>query len=237
LHGVPLKISVRCLREKIGVCTGLLSCIFGNNVVNLAEGGSAVTVSFWTYIISTMGTWLVSFYIFGKSINHTASILQKALFVTWCLLWAFLFYLELPTLIMGVLFCGTSIALIWLMLKIKFDTVISAFLLSYGFSYVCYSIAALTIGLVFAPFLSAEEYNFVSLVDFNQPIYLLFYAIIAAFQLIIALSFFRIRRFKLGFPFLSGRYTVAVALVIAGIALVIITLIAGLRETRGVYRI
>jgi hypothetical protein len=183
-----------------------------------------------------MGTWLACFYICGKAINLKSTASNKTLSVVWCLLWAFLFYIELPTFVLGTLFCVTSITYAWIITKIKLDTIITAFLLSYGMSLACYSISALLIGLTFAPFLSVDLSDD-SLVDFNQPIYLLFYTFIALLQLFIAYIFFKIRRFKMGFPFLSGRYTAVAALFIAGTILAINLMVTAQRETNNTYHI
>jgi signal transduction histidine kinase len=88
-----------------------------------------------------------------------------------------------------------------------------------------FAIAMLPIGFAFAPFLGvgfADDAR----IDFDNPIYLLFYVIVAVLQFIGAYGFFRIKRFKRGFHFLFEKYTVVVAMIVAGMVLTIITLIA-----------
>ncbi|MDR0293799.1 MAG: hypothetical protein LBH95_06575 [Oscillospiraceae bacterium] len=114
--------------------------------------------------------------------------------------------------------------------KIKPDTVVSAYLLSYGSSYFLYFIAGIPIGLAFAPFLGAEH-TAEKIVEFSEPIYLLSYILVASVQFLMAYGFFKIRRFKKGFPFLFKKYTVVIALVAAGIVLALVSLFSAPRET------
>jgi signal transduction histidine kinase len=180
---------------------------------------------------------LVSFYIFGKAINHKPSGLHKTISVFWCIIWALIHSLEpvwTPLLMIRVMFCVASILLIWVMLKMKFDIAISAFLLANGASIPLYSLAFVPVAIIFAPFLSAG-FSDDAMIDRSNPIHILFFFLIAALQFVIANRFFMIRRFKRGFHFLFGRLTVVVALVFAGLALSIFTSAVAQRDAKYSY--
>jgi len=110
------------------------------------------------------------------------------------------------------------------------DTAVSAFLLSFGISYFLYFIVILPISFIFVPFLSAG-YDVYSYVEFNEPIYLLFYTLVASFQFLLAYLFFKIRRFKNGFPFIFEKYTIIIVLIATGIILTIVSLFTTPRDS------
>lgn len=198
-----------------------------------------MTIDFWTDAISKFGTFLTSIFLFCKAGNLRPSTIIMMLSAFWCLAWAILDAFNIPWMpfiLVRSAFCAATIFFLWILFKEKLDTAVSAFLLSYGISYVFHSIAFLIIGFTFAPFLSTGLSSY-SLINFNQPIYLLLYTLIAVLQILIAFLFFKIRRFKLGFPFLSGRYTVATALIITGIVLALASLVAAQEGNFGTYRI
>ena len=134
------------------------------------------------------------------------------------------------------LYCIASILFIWVLLNSKFDVVVSAFLLSYGASNCLFYIAAIPVSLIFAPSLGIG-FSDDAVIDFNNPIYLLFYTLIAALQFFMAYRFFKLRRFRQGFPFLFKRFTVVIAMIVAGVVLVIVTMITDQRESYGTYSI
>jgi len=178
--------------------------------------------------IGMLGILLASFYIFGKSIKYPASIGLKMLTVLWCIFWTFLAGFNItwmPPLMLRLLFSAVSIIYILVLTKVKWDSVISAFLFSLGFSYSLYYIAAALVGAVFGIFMIEDMYQFVpgAPLDFYQPILFLLYSVIAVFQLISAVLIFRIKRFRNGFPFLFERYAVILALITAGAVLVLVT--------------
>jgi len=72
-------------------------------------------------------------------------------------------------------------------------------------------------------FFLGNEYYDSALIDHNQSIYLLLYTLTFLLHLFLSFLFFRIRRFKKGFPFVFKRYTIVVSLVFAGIVLIFVT--------------
>jgi len=128
----------------------------------------------------------------------------------------------MPLPLFRVFICVISIIFVFLLTRLKLDTVISAYLLSFGISYFLYYIAIFFAGLVFAPMVSSGHV-FGTTLNFNQPIYLLIYTLAFIFQFSFAVLLFRIRRFQNGFPFLFKRYAVIVALVLTGIVLVLVS--------------
>ena len=157
----------------------------------------------------------------------------------WCIMWAFLEATAprwLPSGMPEILYCATSSAMVRVIYKQKLDTAVSAFLLSYGMGFVSYTAGWLPVSLAFAPFLGMREYTDENPIDFNEPVYLLFYALIAVLQLFLCYRFFKVRRFKRGFPFLFARYTLAITLVIAGLFFAFNTLGLELWGNYGIYR-
>ena len=190
-----------------------------------------MSINIFNGIIAKMGIFWVSIYIFSKSINYKVLINQKIFLFLWCLLWTILNITTLSRipLLYNMIYCISTVFFFWMILKIKLDTVASAYMLSYGFGNFLYFITNMLIGLIFVPFLGAERYN-QSSVDFNSPIYLLIYTLIAFLQLIIARQFFKIKRFKNGFSFLFKKYTVIITLIITGIVVVIASIFSSPRE-------
>ena len=187
----------------------------------------------WTYVISKAGTLLTGLYICKRAINHNGAYIQHALLILWCIIWTLFFAIEpIAPLIIRIVYCASSIVLIWKLLKIKIDTILPAFLLSYGISYLLYSISVFIVSFIVAPFISAGLNDY-SLKDFSEPIYLLFFTAIAGLQFLIAYLFLKMRRFKFGFPFLSERYAMIAALIIAGTILLIGSYITSQGEDPG----
>jgi signal transduction histidine kinase len=108
------------------------------------------------------------------------------------------------------------------MTNMKLDTVISAFMLSFGISYVLYYIASFIVAVGLALFASGDHIVGTT-IDHNNAFNLLFYSLVSAVQLILSFLFFRIRRFRNGFPFLLKRFAVVAALIISGVVMVLIT--------------
>lgn len=211
------------------------SCFFAVYLVDLSitKGGGCIIFSFGIDTISMLGVLLSSFYIFGKAIRHSMSNKQKVLSVLWCLVLALLFAMkpfEMPVLMIRPIICVTSLLIIFLLTKMKLDTVISAYMLSFGGSYILFYIAIALSGIIFMPF-ARGEYLPGTPIDYNQPIYLLMYILVFIIQLILAVLFFRIRRFRKGFPFLFKRYAVIMALIFSGTILVFVTWVNILANT------
>ena len=185
--------------------------------------------------MSMMGMLLSSVYIFGKAINHAWSAKQKGLAVLWCFVWAMFSASDpswMPVLLMRPVICAAFVAFVWKLLGVKWDTAVSAYLLSYGIGYSFLYVATLLIGLGFAPVLSAGHSED-TLFDFSEPIYLPIALLIVALQFFLTYRMFRVRRFKRGFPFLFERYAVIWALVAAGIVWALVSWISMPREHYG----
>jgi signal transduction histidine kinase len=178
-------------------------------------------------IINAMCNLLTSFFIYKKATNYSPMTMHKILTVFWCAAWACIYASAtpfIPVLILRPLYCLISIPFVWKMTKAKLDIVVSSFLLSYGIAHSLLYVSMFLIGLIFAPFLGAGH-NAELRVEFNEPIYLLFYSLVALLQFLLAYLFFKIKRFKLGFPFLAGRYAVVIALVTAGVVLIFVSML------------
>jgi len=175
-----------------------------------------------------LGIMLSSFYIFSKSIQYTAAISRKILIVAWCLLWAVLFacastgVFPLPLLLIRLLECLTSVVFAFFLARKRTETVISAYLLSFGISYFLFYIAALPISVISAFFMSTKHIVGTPL-DYNQPVFLLSYSIVFVLQLLLSVLLFRIRRLRKGFPFIYNKFTIVVALVFTGVILSLVT--------------
>ena len=192
-----------------------------------------MTIGYWGNIIITLAFLLSCFFVFKKAINYAVRIKNIAITMLWCFLWVFLFAFELPWLPLIVVrssYCAMSIIIIWQLTKIKLDTVISAFLLSYGISYFFRIVAVLLMGFVFLPGLGVG-FDPSSFIDYNEPIYLLIATLIVALQFLLAFLLFRIRRFRRGFPFIFEKFMVIVALIVAGITLILVSRITTPRES------
>lgn len=189
--------------------------------------------------ITSHGTFITSIFIFHKAVKQTPSPRIKVGLALWCIAWALLDANNtpwIPQLVIKPIFCAATVIFIWRLYKNNIDTVVSAYLLSFVASLPLLYTASVIIAFAFAPFLGfgfADD----SLIDFSNPIYILFYALIALLQFFIAFRFFKIRRFKNGFPFLHEKFMVGATLILAGLVLSINTLIAAQRESYGSYRI
>ncbi|MCL2227620.1 MAG: hypothetical protein FWB97_08350 [Oscillospiraceae bacterium] len=196
-----------------------------------------MSISFLTSTTSTFGIFITSVYIFWRTVNYGPTVRIKATAILWCLAWTFFDALNLhwtSFLMLRYAFCAATIVFHLAFCKLKLDTVVLAFFLSYGISFVLFPFAVLAVSFVFILFLGADFANGPQ-VDLNNPIYLLFYALAAAIQFSAAHFFFKIRRFKLGFPFLSGKHTATMTLIFTGTVLVITSLIVGMRERYDAY--
>lgn len=169
-------------------------------------------------IFMTTGMLFGSLYICAKSIDISTSAKQKIFFFFFCLVLTILNLLTLqwlPSLLVDLISWIVLCVFVLKFFKLNLDTAISAYLMAYGLSYSLFFTARLSIGLIFAPFVSAR-YAPGDLINFYDPIYLLIYSLIALLQLLLAYLLFRIRRFKNGFPFLFEKYAVILALIVAG---------------------
>ena len=178
-----------------------------------------------------MGILLSSFYIFKKAIKYTVSARHIILCVFWCLILPVSFAAlsnQIQPLALRPLIYMASIIFLLILTKLKLDTVISAYLLSLGFSYVFLNISLPIAALILRPLLRDEQVGFY--VDYDRPFYLLLAILTVALQLFLSHLLFRIRRFKNGFPFLLKGYAVILALMIAGAALAFSIWVAGIHE-------
>lgn len=110
-------------------------------------------ISFCVHLIVMLGIMLSSFYILIKSIEYSASINRKILAITWCLLCSFLYaYTAISHLILlpliRPLVCLASIIFVFFLTRQKFETIISAYLLSFGISYCLHYIASFLISFI-----------------------------------------------------------------------------------------
>ena len=138
-----------------------------------------MSVAFLTRLIAMSGTLITGFYVCGKALNYKASLQKKSYSILWCLAWALLFYSEiLPLLFIRIAYCALSAVFIWVLIRQRADTVVSAFLLSYGISNVLVNVAALIIGLIIGLLFRKLLIETTS-IDINQPIYLLIFSLTA----------------------------------------------------------
>lgn len=179
----------------------------------------------WYEAINMLTGLLASFYIFCKTLNYTASSAHKTLSVLWCVLLTLIVAVMpswIPSLIIQLIYCSASIIFILVLTKIKLNTIIAAFLLSFGIGYVLYYVASFIILFISMPFASSEHIVGTA-IDYNTPFFLLSYSLVSALQLFLSFMLFRIKRFKKGFPFLLKGYAIIIALISAGIVLVFAT--------------
>ena len=186
-----------------------------------------------------MGVMLSSFYVFAKSIRYAANIKRKILVVVWCLAWSFLYaYAADSSLILLPIIrpiaCLTSVAFVFFITRRQIEKqrefekgqaleiVVSAYLLSFGISIVLNLIAGLSISIPYALLINSEVVVDAP-IDLNQPIYILIYTLIAILQIALTFLFFRIRRFRNGFPFIFKKYTIVAALIFTGVILILVT--------------
>jgi hypothetical protein len=149
---------------------------------------------------------------------------RKIIAVVWCLLLGVLYAYD-PLLLFTIPFaCLISLTFVFFMTRQKLETVVSAYLLSFCISYILNYTATFLIGFIFM-FSVGKTYTPGTPIDYNQPIYILIYALIAIIQLILSILIFCIRRFRKGFLFIFKRFTIVVALVFSGIILIFVTLV------------
>ena len=194
-------------------------------------------ISILSDFIGAMGISLTSLYFYVKSINITAtvSIIHKAAMVLWCALWALFRVLAppwMPALLIRPVTCVVFIIFIRLLTKTKFEIVVSAYLLSYGISYSMLSIATGVVASVSALFVISGNADS-AVYDDNSIVFLLLGIVIVAIQLILSYLLFRIRRFRNGFPFLFNKHAVVIALIVAGVTLILVSLVIAPAEVFG----
>lgn len=152
---------------------------------------------------------------------------RKILIIVWCFLWATIYALAamsflIPLPLVRPLSCFISIFFIFCLIQQKLETVISAYLLSFGISVCLFYTANFLISFV-SVFFMINKHTVGTPIDFNQPIYIFLFIIILVLQLILTFLFFRIRRFRKGFPFIFNKFTIVAALIFTGIILTIVT--------------
>jgi len=184
-------------------------------------------ISFIVHSVALLGNVLISFYIFKKSIQHTASINLKVITVAWCLLWSFLYAYSIevtfiPMVLIRPLACFTTIIFIFLLIRQKLETIVSAYLLSFGIGYVLYYIALTPISVITALIVGSEQ-AVDAPIDFNEPIFLLSYTLVAVLQLVLAVLLFRVKRFRKGFPFIFNKFAIVATLFFTGAILILVT--------------
>jgi len=205
------------------------ACFFVDIMINLLKMWMCLIIFSLSYnIIGIVGTFLTCFYVFEKATKYASPLHLKIYTAFWCMFWAVLSIVVsawLPLLLVRSLFCTVSVAYIFLSTKLRLDTVVSAFLLSFGISYSLYFIVATPATIIFGVFVleNINEYTVgTTRPDLNQPIYLPLFIITAVAQFFLATRIFRIRRFRNGFPFLFKRYAVVLALITAGIIMIFV---------------
>lgn len=184
--------------------------------------------------ISPIVRLLVSFYVYVKATNTTASLfgVQRAIMVIWCFLWALPYALGLlwiPPLVIRFVTCAAAIIFIWVLTKSKFETVVSAFLFSYVISLSLLYIATIIVGVVFGLLMDNVSSHNITISD-NDPIFAVIIACTVAVLFLMVYLLFRIRRFKNGFPFLFQKHAVVFSLIISGIVIVLASTVSDPRE-------
>ena len=201
----------------------LLSC-FRFIVVLLLEKRDFITqMSNFIVFLNVCRDLLVSLYICVKATQRKLSSKQKILSFGFCLAWALLYVanpFEIPVFVSSCIIYIVFILFIHKVFSENLETTISSYLLSVGMNFCFYGIASLVVGIAFIPILEFEWVN-ISLFEYNEPAYILIYILISILQFLGVFSFFRIRRFRNGFLFLFGKYTIAIALIILGFVLVL----------------
>jgi hypothetical protein len=121
--------------------------------------------------------------------------------------------------------CIATIAFMMILTKLKIDIIISAYLLSFGLSYVFYYAASLLTSITISiPTIFIKGNDMVDgPPNFNRPIYILLYTLIFILQFLLSFFFFRIKRFKRGFPFIFRKFTIVISLFFTGIIVIFAT--------------
>jgi signal transduction histidine kinase len=130
--------------------------------------------------------------------------------------------ISIPLFLFRPLMCFASVIFVFFLTRQKLETVVSAYLLSFGISLVLYYIATAVVGIVFMFFIGEEHFDNAS-IDHNNLVYLLLYTLVATLQIALSVLLFHIRRFRKGFPFIFKRYTIVAALFFTGVILVLVT--------------
>ena len=191
--------------------------------------------SFAIDTIIILGTLLASLYIFFKATKLIFTKRNMVLFVAWGLVWGTLYVASqpyIPLTISRAILCLVTIVFLILINKEKIEVITSGYLFSFGIAYVFHIAASLSIGFVFMVTQSVAGQDLAYTTDFNSPIYMLMYSLIAIFQLALSALFFRIRRFKNGFPFLFKKFAIVATLMLTGAVLILATA-GNVRSTDG----
>ena len=208
--------------------------------VKIVEQEVILIISLIVPFIITMGITLSSFYVFTKSIQCVTTLRQKVIIVAWSLLFSLLYaYIAgsavISLALMRPLTCFASVVFMFFLTRQRFETVVSAYLLSFGISLVLYYIAMIPVSVIFYSLLSNEiivEAVDVPL-DFNEPIYLIIYALVAVLQFVLAFLLFRIKRFRKGFPFIFNKFAIVAALFFTGVILILVTWVNMVASSEG----
>lgn len=183
-------------------------------------------------MILTMGIMLASFYIFLKSINYNVYKKHIAIIVAWCTSLSFLYAattFRIPFVLFRLLMCITTIVFLIIMTKLKIEIITSAYLLSFGISYVFYYVASFIVTLIIALFIKNQAIMY-GPANFDHPIYVLIYLLTSIVQFFLSFGIFRIRRFRKGFPFIFKKLTIVVALFFTGIVIIFAVWIKGITK-------
>jgi len=206
-------------------------------------------ISFGVNAIIMLGVTLTSLFVFMKSIQHTTTMSRKVIAVAWCLAWSVFYAATIsltPFLLFRILLCVTTIVFVFFLTRRElearrglkmgriFEVIVSAYLLSFGISYVLNYVAGLLVLVPYALF-TQNEIVADTPIDFNQPIYLLIRACILIVQFVLAALIFRIRRLRKGFPFIFNKFTIVAALFFTGIILILVTWVNRLSMSENVY--
>jgi signal transduction histidine kinase len=180
-------------------------------------------ISFVVFSIVVLGSMVSSFCIFSKSIQYSSTASQKFIAIAWCLLWSFAAGSSfIPLSIIRTIACFASVIFVFFLTRQRLETVVSAYLLSFGISLVLYYIALVPLAAVITLVLGSEH-AVDAPIDFNEPIYVLLYTAVAVLQLALAFLLFRIKRFRKGFPFIFNKFAIVTTLFFTGIVLILVT--------------
>jgi len=175
--------------------------------------------------IAMTSIMLSSFYIFMKSIQCDITMFRKITTIMWCLLLGVLYGvapLLMPVFLFRPIACAASIIFILFLIKPKLEVAVSAYLFSFGISLSLYYVATALISF-FTMFLLSKEHTPGTPLDYNKPVYILIHSLIFIVQIILSFAFFRIRRFRKGFPFIFNKLAIVMALFFTGIILILVT--------------
>jgi len=148
------------------------------------------------------------------------------------MLWAFLRVFVppwIPEPLIRPFTCIAFIFIIRILTKTKFETVVSAYLFSYGISYSILFLATGIVGLASVPFVFSGNADS-QVYDINHIIFLLGVVIIIATELAASYLLFRVKRFRNGFPLLFDKHAVVITLITTGIILFSVTIVTAPNE-------